>query len=89
MTNDIPTVTCPGAEPGSWSLDHEVHVFAQTESRPGPLTAEGERWKECRQTGKVMAVCTCGYSSDLIERAEMESTVAALADDHSGPKAGG
>lgn len=69
--------------PEPWALDHQVHLFAQTESRPGPLTAEGERWMQGRPTGKVMVVCTCGYNSGLIERAEMESTVAALAGEHS------
>ncbi|MDX2948884.1 hypothetical protein [Streptomyces caniscabiei] len=66
----------------TWTLDHDVHVFAQTESRPGPLTDEGERWKECRQTGKVMVLCRCGYTSGLIDRTELEPTVVALAAEH-------
>lgn len=68
--------------PAPWALDHLVHVFAQTESRPGPLTDEGERWMERQQTGKVMVVCTCGYSSGLIDHAELEDTVASLAAEH-------
>ncbi|MEU3255923.1 hypothetical protein [Streptomyces sp. NPDC006997] len=74
--------------PGPWALDHEVHAFAQTEVRRGPLTDEGERWMERRQTGKVMVVCSCGYSSGLIDRTELESTVAGLADEHSPTRPG-
>jgi hypothetical protein len=75
----------PPPPPGSksWALDHDIHVFAQTESRPGPLTDEGERWMECRQTGKVMVLCRCGYISGLIDRIELEHTVAGLAAEHS------
>jgi hypothetical protein len=69
-------------EPVPWTLDHQVHVFAQTESRPGPLTDEGERWMERQPTGKVMVVCTCGYSSGLIDRTELEATVAGLEPEH-------
>jgi hypothetical protein len=88
MTADAKHVTCT-ASPGSeaWALDHEVHVFAQTESRPGPLTDEGERWMESRHTGKVMVLCRCGYSSGLIDRAELEATVAGLAEDHGDDRA--
>ncbi|MEE1763689.1 hypothetical protein [Streptomyces sp. SP18BB07] len=84
MTPEAEHVTCT-ASPGSdhWALDHDVHVFAQTESRPGPLTDEGERWKECRQTSKVMVLCRCGYFSGLIDRTKLESTVATLAAEHS------
>lgn len=83
MTVEAEHVTCPvspSSEP--WTLDHDVHVFAQTESRPGPLTDEGERWKECRQTGKVMVLCRCGYGSGLIDRTELQRTVAELATEH-------
>ncbi|NUP16619.1 MAG: hypothetical protein HOZ81_11020 [Streptomyces sp.] len=81
MTNDSEQVTC-SRTPEPWALDHQVHAFAQTESRPGPLTAEGERWMERQPTGKVMVVCTCGYSSGLIDGAELENTVAALQEGH-------
>lgn len=82
MTSEQGDVTCtaPSSEP--WTLDHQVHVFAQTESRRGPATAEGEQWMERQQTGKVMAVCNCGYSSGLIDRTELQATVVGLADDH-------
>lgn len=66
--------------PEPWALDHQVHLLAQTESRPGPVTEEGERWAERRQTGKVMVVCNCGYSSGLIDPDELKDTVAAHAD---------
>ncbi|MFF0136756.1 hypothetical protein ACFYRN_09945 [Streptomyces sp. NPDC005227] len=69
----------------SWTLDHEVHAFARTESRPGEPTADGERWMERQTTGKVMVVCTCGYSSGLIDHTELTSTVASLAEQHSAP----
>lgn len=72
--------------PEPWTLDHLVHVFAQSESRPGPLTGEGERWMERQRTGKVMVVCTCGYSSGLIDHAELEDTVASLAAEHGDPR---
>lgn len=68
--------------PEAWTLDHNVHVFAQTESRPGPLTDEGERWMEGQRTGKVMVVCRCGYSSGLIDHTELETTVAGLPAEH-------
>lgn len=69
-------------QPEPWTLDHDVHVFAQTESRPGPLTDEGEQWMECRQTGKVMVLCRCGYSSGLIDHTELKATVSGLAAEH-------
>ncbi|MGW3651887.1 hypothetical protein [Streptomyces sp. NPDC000878] len=75
--------------PEPWTLDHLVHVFAQTKSRPGPLTDEGERWMDRQQTGKVMVVCTCGYTSGLIDHAALEDTVAALATEHAPTLAGG
>jgi hypothetical protein len=75
--------------PEPWTLDHYMHAFAQTESRPGPLTDEGECWMERQQTGKVMVVCSCGYSSGLIDAAELESTVAGLAAEHTPTPAGG
>lgn len=75
--------------PEPWTLDHGVHLFAQTESRPGPLTDEGERWMERQRTGKAMVVCTCGYTSGLIDRAELEATVSGLATEHSSTRAGG
>lgn len=75
--------------PESWTLDHAIHLFAQTESRPGPLTDEGEQWMEQQPTGKVMVVCQCGYTSGLIDRADMESTVAGLAAEHGPTPAGG
>ncbi|MET9734297.1 hypothetical protein ABZZ79_27760 [Streptomyces sp. NPDC006458] len=65
-----------------WVLDHRLHVFAQTESRPGPVNAEGEQWLECRPTGKAVIVCQCGYTSGLINRAEARATVQGLAAEH-------
>ncbi|WP_431997777.1 hypothetical protein [Streptomyces fungicidicus] len=65
-----------------WTLDHFIHLFAQTESRPGPVTEEGERWMERQQTGKVMVVCACGYSSGLIDHTEVKATVTSLAEEH-------
>lgn len=67
-----------------WTLDHQLHALAQTETRPGPLTDEGERWMDRQHTGKVMIVCTCGYSSGLIDRTELTSTLAGLAEEHTG-----
>jgi hypothetical protein len=88
LTSDAEQVTCTAARDwGPWTLDHQVHLFARTESRPGPLTAEGERWMERRQTGKVMVVCTCGYSSGLIDSADLERTVAELQVEHTPPEA--
>ncbi|MFE3857794.1 hypothetical protein ACFXPN_42485 [Streptomyces griseorubiginosus] len=72
----------PDCTPEPWTLDHQVHLFAQTESRPGPLTDDGGRWMERQPTGKVHIVCQCGYASGLIDRTELESTVAGLAADH-------
>jgi hypothetical protein len=68
--------------PQPWTVDHDVHVFAQTESRPGPPTDEGEQWMECQNTGKVMVLCRCGYTSGLIDRTELEATVSGLAAEH-------
>ena len=69
-------------EPSPWALDHLVHLIAQTESRPGSLTDEGEQWMERQQTGKVMVVCNCGYNSGLIDHAELEDTMAGLTPEH-------
>ncbi len=84
MTDGITSVTCSAV--GPWLVDHEVHVFAQTESRRGALTDEGERWMDRQSTGKVMVVCTCGYNSGLIDHAELQDTVASLADKHTDPR---
>jgi hypothetical protein len=65
-----------------WTLDHEVTLFAQTESRPGPLTDEGEQWMERQHTGKVHVVCQCGYASGLIDRTELKATVTAVQAEH-------
>ncbi|MEW2424848.1 hypothetical protein AB0911_30410 [Streptomyces nigra] len=80
MTSESEDVTCAGAAP--WTLDHQVHLFAQTESRPGTLTDEGEQWMERQPTGKVMVVCQCGYNSGLIDRAELRRTVSELQHEH-------
>jgi hypothetical protein len=56
-----------------WTLDHRLTWLPQTESRPGELTAEGEQWMECRPTGKARVVCTCGYSTDLVDRSALPS----------------
>lgn len=74
----------PGCTPEPWVVDHQVHLFTQSESRLGLPTEQGERWKECQRTGKVMVVCTCGYSSGLIDRTELTSTLRSLAGDHPG-----
>lgn len=66
----------------TWTLDHQLTVLAQTESRPGPLTDEGEQWKQSRPTGKAMAVCSCGYTSGLVDRAALP-TNDDLAEHHS------
>lgn len=79
----------PDCTPEPWALDHPVHLFAQTESRPGTLTDEGKRWVERQRTGKAMVICTCGYTSGLIDRTDLESTVAGLAAEHSAAPAGG
>lgn len=90
MTSESGNVTCTQARDSKpWTLDHQVHAFAQTESRPGALTDEGERWIERQQTGKAMVVCTCGYTSGLIDRADLEDTVASLAAEHTPILAGG
>lgn len=64
-----------------WVLDHNIHLFARTEFRPDSLT-EGERWMERRQTGKVMVVCSCGYSSAPIDHTELRPLLEQLADEH-------
>ena len=52
--------------PEPWTLDHQLHILAQTESRPG---ADG--WVERRRTDKVRAICSCGYDSGLVARADL------------------
>lgn len=75
-SQDVRTTTQP------WTIDHSVHLFAQTESRPGPVTDEGEQWMERQHTGKVNVVCACGYTSGLIDGAEAEELVETLATEH-------
>ncbi|MEU9285976.1 hypothetical protein AB0D57_14930 [Streptomyces sp. NPDC048275] len=57
------------AEP--WSMDHRLHVLNQIESRLGPADTEGVRWMERRLTGKVIAVCSCGLNTGLVDRGQM------------------
>ncbi|MDX3047567.1 hypothetical protein PV378_13795 [Streptomyces scabiei] len=73
------TATEPVAEP--WTMSHQLHVFNQVESRPGPPDDEGTRWMERRTTGKATAVCSCGYSSGLVDRGDLPP-VDALAAEH-------
>jgi uncharacterized ParB-like nuclease family protein len=65
----MPTATEPVAEP--WTMSHQLHVLNQIESRPGPPDEEGVRWMQRRLTGKTTAVCSCGYSSGLVDRDEL------------------
>lgn len=78
-TDSIHAVELPH-EP--WTLDHEVHLFTQSESRPGSPDDQGRQWMERQPTGKVMALCRCGYTSGLIDRTELEATVSGLAGEH-------
>jgi len=57
--------------PEPWTMDHSLHVLMQIESRPLPPNDKGERWTERRLTGKATAVCSCGYSSGLIDTSEL------------------
>ncbi|WP_326729721.1 hypothetical protein [Streptomyces phaeochromogenes] len=52
--------------PEPWALDHHLHTLAQSEARPG---ADG--WMERRPTGKVWILCPCGYSTGLVDKAEL------------------
>lgn len=49
-----------------WILDHDLRVLPQLESRPGQGDGQGNRWLNHRFTGKVLAACTCGYTSGLV-----------------------
>ncbi|MGW3416474.1 hypothetical protein [Streptomyces phaeochromogenes] len=71
--------TAPVEEP--WVLDHQLHLLAQIESRPGLPDAKGDRWMDRRTTGKVMAVCTCGLNTGLVDRGELPS-IEQLAAEH-------
>jgi hypothetical protein len=51
----------------AWTLDHDLVVLNQTEARPGETDTDGNRWLDYRTTGKVIAVCTCGYTSGLVD----------------------
>ena len=51
-----------------WTMDHDLSLLAQTQSRPGD-----DGWMERRPTGKVRAVCACGYDTGLVERSELPS----------------
>jgi len=59
-----------------WFLRHDLHVMPQIEVRPS-----GTDWLEARRTGKAMVVCSCGYTSGLVEAAELPSPED-LADEH-------
>lgn len=52
----------------AWTLDHEVHLLAQTESRLGE-----DGWVERRPAGKIRAVCSCGYDSGLVDRGTLSA----------------
>lgn len=69
-----------GTTPEPWALDHGLTLLAQTESRPGPLTGEGEQWMERQTTGKIMAVCQCGFTTGMVDKAELPDIEALKAD---------
>ncbi|MBW8701875.1 hypothetical protein MBT84_19905 [Streptomyces sp. MBT84] len=54
-----------------WVMDHRLHVLVQSEARMGQPNDKGERWVERRLTGKAIAVCSCGYTSGLVDRATL------------------
>ena len=54
-----------------WTVDHRLHVLNQIESRLGLPDDKGDRWMERRLTGKTIAVCSCGYTSGLVDRDEV------------------
>lgn len=57
------------AEP--WAMDHRLHVLIQAEARTGQPNDDGERWVERRVTGKAIAVCSCGYTSGLVDSSSL------------------
>lgn len=59
-----------------WFLRHDLHVMPQMEVR-----LSGSDWLEARRSGKAMVVCSCGYSSGLVDAAELPSPED-LADEH-------
>ncbi|OQR64769.1 hypothetical protein B6E66_07365 [Streptomyces maremycinicus] len=65
----------------AWVMDHHLHVLMQIESRPLPPHDEGQRWVERRLTGKATAVCSCGYTSGLVDSKSLPP-VQALAAEH-------
>ena len=67
--------------PEPWTTDHRLHVLNQIEARPGQPNDKGERWMERRLTGKVTAVCSCGYNTGLVDRSQV-SDVEQLAAEH-------
>jgi hypothetical protein len=62
------------AEP--WALDHAPRILMQMEVRPGPAMTDGTRWTERRLTGRGVALCSCGYNTGLIPRAELPEVTA-------------
>lgn len=54
-----------------WVMDHRLHVLIQGEARDGQPNAKGERWVERRLTGKAIAVCSCGYTSGLVDSSSL------------------
>lgn len=72
---------CIRAEPEPWSMDHQLHVLNQIESRPGQPDGNDERWMERRLTGKAIAVCPCGLNTGLVDSSELPD-LQALAAEH-------
>jgi len=62
-----------------WTLDHDLVVLNQTEARPGEADTDGNQWLDCRTTGKVIAVCTCGYTSGLVDPTTLTDRATLLA----------
>lgn len=57
--------------PEPWSMDHQLHVLIQIEARAGQPNDKGERWMERRLTGEAIAVCSCGYSTGLVDSSSL------------------
>lgn len=65
------TTSTPDTEP--WTVDHDVTLFAQNRTRPGPTDDTGDRWAEYEYTGLMLAVCNCGMNTGWINRDKMPS----------------
>ncbi|MFD5874023.1 hypothetical protein [Streptomyces sp. NPDC060322] len=81
---EVPLITPRSEAPGPWAKQHELHVYNQTEARPGKPEADGTAWMDVRSAGMVHLLCNCGYSTGWISRRDMPS-LEQLQTDHASP----